>query len=61
MTFEHRNGSLKIPGGRRVDPEVALGGVHAALGGADARARHVRVDPEDVTARVVHVALVAFD
>ena len=50
-----------IPGGRRVDPEVALGRVHGALGGADARARHVRVHPEDVPARVVHVALVAFD
>ena len=50
-----------IPGGRRVDPEVALGRVHGALGGADARARHVGVHPEDVPARVVHVALVAFD
>ena len=50
-----------IPGGRRVDPEVALGGVHGALGGADARARHVRVHSEDIPARVIHVALVAID
>ena len=50
-----------IPGGRRVDPEVALGRVHGALGGADARTGHVGVHPEDVPARVVHVALVAFD
>ena len=50
-----------VPGGRRVDPEVALGRVHGALGGADARARHVGVHPEDVPARVVHVPLQARD
>ena len=50
-----------FPGGRRVDPEVAFGGVHGALGGADARAGHVGVDPVHAPARVVHVALVAFD
>ena len=50
-----------IPGGRRVDPKVALCGVHGALGGADSRARHVGVDPEHAPARVVHVAFVAFD
>ena len=49
------------PGGRRVDPEVALGRVHCALGGAHARAGHVGVHPKDIPARVVHVALVAFD
>ena len=50
-----------VPGGRRVDPEVALGRVHAALGGAGLSVGHVGVDSVHAPARVVHVPLEARD